>query len=291
MSGLSYKRKHHKTLSSEYSELLSSAMLRQRAAIAERARRVEAEQANKIKSMFIANMSHELRTPLNAIIGFSRFLKKIDEHDIKSEQVIEYSGYIADTAQHLLEIINDVLDISKIQCGKTEIDEQNILIGEVLMSSLTLVRIAAEEAGVRLLEDIPSNLPLIIGDPVKLRQIFANLLSNAVKFTPPSGTVQIVAQIVSEAYMKISIMDSGAGMTEEEISIAIKPFGQVESELNRKFEGTGLGLPIAKAYVELHGGQLEIKSEKSVGTTVSVFLPLCQTKGAGSTNQLPNIQS
>ena len=273
MLGVSRSVASNKSLVGSYSKQLSDLIIHRRAELAERAMRVEAERANQIKSQFIANMSHELRTPLNAIIGFSRFLKEKKREDIDPEQVIEFCGYINETADHLLEIINDLLDISKIQAGKEQLQCQEVLVSEVLSACMTLLKIRAVDAGVTLVDEIDKGLPTIIGDPVKLRQIFSNLISNAVKFTPGGGTVVVCAKIQNSGELYVSISDSGCGMSEEEIEIALSPFGQVQSNFDRQYEGTGLGLPIAKALTELHSGTFEILSEKEKGTSVRVTLP------------------
>ena len=262
------------SLVNNYSKRFSDLVVRQRAELAERARRVEAEHANKVKSQFIANMSHELRTPLNAIIGFSKFLKDKKTEEIDPDQVIEFCGYINDTAVHLLEIINDLLDISKIQAGKEHIQFQDVLVSEVLKACLTLLRIPASEDRVILREEIEIELPKINGDPVKLKQIVANLLSNAVKFTPEGGTVVLSAKKISNREICICVADSGCGMTPEETKVALSPFGQVQGNFDRQYDGTGLGLPIAKALTELHGGKFEIFSEKNIGTRINVILPI-----------------
>ncbi len=273
------------SLVNNYSRKFSELLIHRRAELAERARRVEAEQANKVKSQFIANMSHELRTPLNAIIGFSKYLKERKPEELDPDQVIEFCGYINDTAAHLLEIINDLLDISKIQAGKEYIQYQDVLVSEVLKACLTLLRLPASEEGVILRQEIEPELPTIGGDPVKLKQIVANLLSNAVKFTSEGGSVVLSAKKTSKQEICVSVVDSGCGMTPEETKIALSPFGQVQGNLDRQYDGTGLGLPIAKALTELHGGKFEIFSEKNVGTRINVILPINNTDSGNSERQ------
>jgi len=273
MLGQAFGSNRSTSLLSEYSNLLGDAILRHRAKIAEKSARVEAELANKLKSEFIANMSHELRTPLNTIIGFSRLIGEHEKRQLSKENISEYSGLIQEAAKHLLAIINDILEISKIQAGKFTLDLHDLHVDEVLGSSVAFFKVAAEDAGVTLIQDTSHELPPIKGDPVKLKQIIMNLLSNAIKFTPEGGRVTLRAITDGHGQVRVSVRDSGVGMTEEEIMIAMLPFGQVDGGRSRMREGTGLGLPIAKALVELHGGSLGIKSVKGEGTEVTLLLP------------------
>ena len=261
------------SLLSEYSSLLGDAILRHRTRLAEHSARIEAELASKVKSEFIANMSHELRTPLNTIIGFSKLLSEHDKRPLSNEDIIQYSNLINDAASHLLAVINDILDISKIQSGRYTLDNRQINIDEVVAASAATFQLMAKEAGVHLTTDIAPDLPCVRGDAVKLRQIFTNLISNAIKFTKPDGTISIKAFRHPDGGSSIIVSDTGVGMTEEELQVAITPFGQVDGARTRWREGTGLGLPIAKALVELHGGEMSITSQKDVGTNVRIDLP------------------
>jgi two-component system, cell cycle sensor histidine kinase PleC len=261
------------SLMGEYSTLLADAVLRQRAREAEHAARVETQLASRVKSEFIANMSHELRTPLNTVIGFAKLLGEQQKRQLSDTQVVEYSDLIRDAATHLLAVINDILDISKMQSGKYTLDSREVDLHEVLQVSLAAFRSNATELGVALEWHVDRHLPTIKGDPAKLRQIFGNLISNAIKFTPPGGTVAIEAHTLADGGVVVFVRDTGVGMTKEEISVALTPFAQVDASRSRWREGAGLGLPIAKALVQLHGGRLEVRSAKSMGTEVAVALP------------------
>lgn len=261
------------SLMSEYSSLLGDAVLRHRTRLAEHSARIEAELASKVKSEFIANMSHELRTPLNTVIGFSKLLSEHGTRKLDDASIIEYSGLINDAAAHLLAVINDILDISKMQSGRYTIDAREVPIGEALQLSLNQFKLTAEEAGVTLVQRVAGDLPPIRGDVVKLRQVFTNLVSNAIKFTHRGGTVTVEGIRLADGGVSIIVRDTGIGMSDEELLIALTPFGQVDGTRTRWREGTGLGLPIAKALVELHGGRLDIRSSKGVGTEVAVVLP------------------
>lgn len=261
------------SLMNEYSSLLGDAVLRHRARVAEHSARIEAELASKVKSEFIANMSHELRTPLNTIIGFSKLLSEHEKRSLPQNEIVEYATLIHDAAGHLLSVINDILDISKIQSGRYTLDAREINIEEIIQNVLNQFRLMASEAGVSILPTVAIDLPAVRGDGVKIRQVFTNLISNAIKFTPRGGSVDIEALRVNTGGIAVIIRDTGVGMSDDEIAIALTPFGQVDGSRSRWREGTGLGLPIAKALVELHGGQIEIRSTKGHGTEVAVVLP------------------
>jgi two-component system cell cycle sensor histidine kinase PleC len=257
----------------EYALLLGDAVLRNRARVAEQSARIESELAGKVKSEFIANMSHELRTPLNTVIGFSKLLSEHERRNLPTNEIVEYATLINDAAGHLLSVINDILDISKIQSGRYTLDTREVSIEEILVACINSFRSMAEQAGVTFATSIAYDLPVARGDVVKLRQVFTNVMSNAVKFTQHGGSVKIEALRTSTGGVSVLVRDTGVGMTKEEIAVAMTPFGQVDAGRTRWREGAGLGLPIAKALIELHGGQIELRSTKGVGTDVMITLP------------------
>ncbi len=261
------------SLMGEYSNLVGEAVLRQRTREAEHSARIEAELANRVKSEFIANMSHELRTPLNTMIGFSKILSEHDKRRIPDKEIVEYSQLIHAAAGHLLTVINDILDISKMQSGRYTLDAREVDVAEVIQSAITSLSQLSGDAGVAIVTRIVAGLPPIRGDAVKLRQIFVNLISNAIKFTLRGGSVEIEAIRLTEGGIVSVVRDTGVGMTSEELQVALTPFGQVDGGRSRWREGTGLGLPIANALVELHGGELKVRSTKGQGTEVAVILP------------------
>ncbi len=270
--------KHKGTsLMGEYASLVGDAILRQRTRAAEHAARIEAELANRVKSEFVSNMSHELRTPLNTVIGFSKILCEHEKRRIPDTEVVEYAKLILDAADHLLSVINDILDISKMQSGRYTLEAREISLEEVLNATFSTSRNAAREAGISFDLEIAANLPLVRGDAVKLQQALSNLISNAIKFTLRGGSVKVDAIRLADGGAGIILRDTGVGMSPEEVAVAMTPFGQVDGSRSRWREGTGLGLPIARSLIELHGGTIRIQSEKGKGTTVAVLLPSADT--------------
>jgi len=260
------------SLIAEYSTTLAGSMLRQKAWLAESTAQIETQLAAKVKSEFLANMSHELRTPLNTVIGFAKLLSEHQRRHLKDAEIVEYADLIRGAATHLLTVINDILDISTIHSGTYSLDAREVHLPEVLQVALAPFKSAALELGVELREDIAADLPAVKGDATKLRKVFGNLIGNALKFTPPGGSVTVEAR-AQENGAVVRVRDTGLGMSKEDIAVALTPFAQVDASRSRWREGTGLGLPIAKALVQLHGGRLEIRSAKSMGTEVVVKLP------------------
>ena len=231
----------------------------------------DAEAASDAKSRFLANMSHELRTPLNAIIGFSEILTGQMFGALGNPRYIEYSGDIMRSGRHLLDVINAVLDLSKSEAGKMELKPQGIDLADVLNDCARMVSEQCREAGLELVVcGLDDELP-VFGEAAKLRQIFLNLMSNAVKFTEAGGRIEIGAAGDGQTVCAI-IADTGIGMSPQDVQVALTAFGQVDNRLERKYEGTGLGLPLAKSLVELHGGSLHIESAVGQGTKVTVRL-------------------
>lgn len=232
-----------------------------------------AENANRAKSDFLANMSHELRTPLNAVIGFADIIQQQLFGPVGSERYREYATLIRMSGAHLLEIISDILDLAKVEAHRVVLDEQEIEIQSLLRICTTLVAGRAEEAKVKVIVQTQADLPHLMADELRIKQIVLNLLSNAVKFSPAGGEVHLDARLNKDGELAISVTDSGCGMTPDEVAIALQPFGQVSSTIAKSKEGTGLGLPLARRMTEIHGGRLEISSTPGQGTTVSAILP------------------
>ncbi|HWX90015.1 MAG TPA: HAMP domain-containing sensor histidine kinase [Rhizomicrobium sp.] len=234
----------------------------------------QAEEANRAKSAFLANMSHELRTPLNAIMGFSEVMK--DEHlgPVQNTRYLAYAGDIHASGRYLLGIINDILDLSKIEAGKMSLDcAEQFPLREALDASLSLCAPLGEKFGVRIENRLPPDDARLLAVERMIRQILINLVGNAIKFTPAGGCVTVGGGAGADGGYAITVRDSGIGMSEQEIAKALTPFGQIENKMTAKHNGTGLGLPLAKAMLELHGGVLDISSLPGDGTLVTLRFP------------------
>ena len=232
----------------------------------------KAEAASKSKSEFLASMSHELRTPLNAVWAFPKLMIQGIGGPLSDKQK-EYAGHIHQSGSHLLGVISDILDLSKIEAGQVVLQEQSVAMEQLVEACLLMVKARAGGKGLRRLKtEASSNLPMIKADPLRLKQILINLLSNAVKFTD-KGAVMLSANYHHQTGFEFSVTDTGIGMTENEMKIALQPFGQVESAFARNHDGTGLGLPIAQHLAVLHGGTLDLSSKSGLGTRVTVIFP------------------
>ena len=232
----------------------------------------EAELASRAKSEFLANMSHELRTPLNAVLGFSEIMVHELFGPLGQPKYKEYVIDIHRSGQHLLEVINDILDIAKLQSGKAELTCEPTRLGDAVDDAMRMICAQANAAGIELTSFIEPGMPVIDGDAKRLRQLLLNLLSNAVKFTPSGGKVAVSVFRTPED-IRIAVSDTGIGIDAKDVPKALEPFTQIENSLTRRHGGTGLGLPLSKLFAELHGGRLEILSTLGRGTTVTVILP------------------
>ncbi len=232
-----------------------------------------AEQGSRSKSEFLANMSHELRTPLNAIIGFSQIMRAETLGPIGSPRYIEYLNDIIESSEHLLGVINDILDVAKSEAGKIDLYEELVDIGAEVLLTGRLFAEQATEAGVTLIAEPSRGLPKLWSDQRKIRQILLNLVSNGIKFTPNGGRVSVTIEPGADGGLVLAVTDTGIGIRKEDVARAMAPFGQVESSLSRRYEGTGLGLPLTQALVERHGGRLVLDSEPGKGTRVAAYFP------------------
>jgi signal transduction histidine kinase len=246
-----------------------------------------ADAASTAKSEFLANMSHELRTPLNAIVGFSEVMKDGLLGPVTPRPYAEYVRHIWVAASHLTDIIGNILDLSKIDAGKVTVEKSRVALPETILLVCGMMQDKAGKRRITLHQEIDPGLDTIVTDSVKLRQILLNLLSNAIKFTGDGGQVTLRASHIGDQ-VEFSIRDTGIGMDEAEIKIAMSPFGQIESPFSRMHEGTGLGLPLTLRLVGLIGGRLEISSQKGVGTLVKVSLP-ADAAAAPSPGPLPDL--
>ena len=226
------------------------------------------------KSAFLANMSHEFRTPLNAIIGFSEMMSSQCGQHLTAEDMRKYANDIFESGHHLLGIVNDILDLAKIDAGKLRLEMTPVDLYRVVNDCRTILSKSAEDTGVRIVVDQPEqDVRYALADQLKVKQIILNLMANAVKFTHEGGQVSLSLSNEGVSDVAIVVTDTGIGMTEEGIAAALEPFQQLDNSLSRRFEGTGLGLPLTKSLVDMHGGWMNIQSSPNVGTTVTVILP------------------
>lgn len=250
--------------------------------IALQARAEKAEARSQAKSLFLAMMSHELRTPLNAIIGFAELMQGERFGPLGSSRYREYASDIRQSGAHLLQLINSILDLSRAEAGKLEIQNDVFDIVEVAAECARQMRPAAAEAGLRLELKLPSAPLFFSGDIGKFRQILFNLLSNSMKFTPTGGQVEILVAKDPDSAIRLVVRDTGVGMAPADIPIAMQPFTQLDTSLARRYEGTGLGLPLTASLVELHGGRLILESSLGQGTTATVLFPAVRTLDEGT---------
>lgn len=236
----------------------------------------EAQQANRVKSEFLANMSHELRTPLNSIIGFAESISLEMFGPHTSPKYGEYSADILSSATHLLSVINDILDLSRIEAGETRVEDDEIDLQKLIGESVSMVRPLAAGRQQTVRVDTPDNLPPLVADSRLVRQILLNILSNAIKYTGVGGSIAVAAG-QSDSMLFFSVSDTGVGIAEEDLDHVLEPFGQARSAADITHPGTGLGLAICKHLAELHGGHLKLDSKLGIGTTVTVYMPASRT--------------
>jgi two-component system cell cycle sensor histidine kinase PleC len=262
-----------------YSETLGELSLRRQTELAMLAAKAESDLANRAKSAFLGTVSHELRTPLNAIIGFSDLIKLPKSSDEDAARTIDYATYIGDAGRHLLAVVTDILDISKIESGAFTLDLAPCSLAKLVGECLPMLAARFQDKKQRLDVRVQPRIPQLLLDARRIKQILINLLSNANKFTPEGGRITLAVRANKDGGATIAVVDTGVGMTVDEIAIALTPFGQVQSHLSRTQEGTGLGLPIARGLARQHGGDLYVESEPGEGTSVVLTLP--RAPGAG----------
>ncbi len=256
--------------------------LKQKNTELEKARDI-AESANRSKSQFLANISHELRTPLNAIIGFSSILMNQLFGALGDSKYMEYSRDINESGVHLLDIINDILDLSKAEAGKLTLTYEEVHVGKSISKCVTILSERAQKGGVSISTHVPKMLPALVADRLRFIQVLLNIMSNSVKFTNEGGHVDVTVSTIETqgevSHFVIVVRDTGIGMSQGDVEKAFQSFGQVDSGLNRKYEGTGLGLPLTKKLLELHHGTIEITSELGKGTCVTLVFPALPPAG------------
>ena len=235
--------------------------------------RLAAEAASRAKSSFLATMSHELRTPLNAILGFSEIMMTETFGPLGSPNYRDYTRDIYDSGMHLLHVINDVLDLSKVEAGRLDLNRTDVDVDDTVEAALRFFRERSRKAGLTVTAEIEPDLPPLFADERVLRQCILNLVSNAIKFTPSGGSVAVTVRSEPDGWTSLSVADNGIGIAEADIPRVLTPFSQADNAYVRKQEGTGLGLPLVKSFAELHDGTFAITSALGVGTTVTVRFP------------------
>jgi len=235
--------------------------------------RAEAVAANAAKSRFLATMSHELRTPLNAILGFSELIHREMLGPVGEARYVDYAQHIHQSGSHLLSLVGDILDISKIEAGKMEIHCEPLVVGALVEETLRLIGERADAEGHTIGVAVEQGLPMLSADKRATVQMLVNLLSNAIKFTPPTGTITIAASQVADGGVCINVRDTGIGIAKQDIPKALAVYSQIRNVAAQEHKGTGLGLPIVNAMMELHGGMLQLESEAGKGTSVSLLFP------------------
>ena len=241
------------------------------------AAKLRAEDANRAKSMFLANMSHELRTPLNAVIGFAEIIKDELLGAINEPRYRDYAADIHHSGKALLHLINDILDMTKVEAGTYQLREDVCDVAKIVGNAVDLVKNLAVQNELNVRVDVPDDMPFLFADERCVRQVVVNFLSNAIKFTPKGGRVTARARLEPGGAIALAVVDTGIGMAQDDIPQALSPFQQLESSHGRKYEGTGLGLSLTKAMVELHEGTLQVESRVGAGTTVTAHFPAGRT--------------
>ena len=241
----------------------------------------DAERASRAKSEFLANMSHELRTPLNAIIGFSEVIKDERLGPVGTPAYGEYAEKIHQSGLHLLDLVNDILDLSMVEAGAADVADEVVEVSTIVDAAVRLIGQTAAKRSLKIERDLPDRLPMLRADPRKLQQILLNLLSNAIKFTPPRGRVRLKAWNSEDGGFVIQVVDTGVGIAPEDIPKALSHFGRIGNVFTRQQGGSGLGLPLAKTLVELHGGSLDLQSAVGQGTTATIRFPSARVVQSG----------
>jgi len=270
-----YASNHDRSLLRRFSADYGNLISRRKSEQALRTAAVESALASRAKSEFLSNMSHELRTPLNAIIGFSELMQHVGANEGMDPKVLEYACHISQAGRHLLGIVNDILDMSKIESGTFALDLDLNSIEEALGAAIALVQPRIEAKKQRLSVQIENDIPTFEFDRRRVIQVALNLITNAHKFTREGGAITVGAALEGQSVL-VAIADTGIGMTKDQVTHALQPFSQVQSSFSRDHEGTGLGLPLTKALVEQHRGTFVIMSEPQVGTRTAFLLPMSQ---------------